>query len=121
MTELVHGANDRRAKDEKLGVFVRGIARVEEVSLRRVAEREVDVLARPVDAREGLFVQEAREAELFGDPLEHHHDELLVVGRHVPGLEHRRELELARRNLVVPRFRRNPELEELVLGGDHER
>ena len=41
---------------------------------------------------------------------------LLMVGREVPVLEHRGELELARRHLVVPRLGRDPELEQLALG-----
>ena len=35
-----------------------------------VAEREVDVLARAVDAGEGLLVEEAHQVVLLGDPLD---------------------------------------------------
>ena len=96
------------------------VAGVEQVALRGVAEREVHVLAGAVDARERLLVQEAREAEALRDAPERDHHELLVVGRDVARLEHRRELELAGRHLVVPRLGRNAELEELLLDRDHE-
>ena len=45
------------------------VARIEQVALGGVAEREVDVLARAVDAREGLLVQQADQAVPLGDPL----------------------------------------------------
>ena len=109
-----------RAEHEKLRVLVRCLAGVEQVALRGVAEREVDVLAGAVDSREGLLVQEAREAEAVGDAPERDHHELLVVGGEVAGLEHGRELELPGRHLVVARLGRDAELEELLLDGDHE-
>ena len=67
---LVHGANDGAAEHQELRVVVRRLARIEQVALGRVAEREVDVLARAVHAREGLLVQQADQAVLLGDLLE---------------------------------------------------
>ena len=85
-----------------------------------VAEREVDVLARAVDAGEGLLVEEALHAVLLGDRLEGRHQQLLVVGGDVGALEHRRDLELAGRDLVVAGLGGDAELEELALGVHHE-
>ena len=86
----------------------------------RVAERPVDVLARAVDAGERLLVQQARHAVLLGHALERHHHQLLMVGGEVGALEHRRDLELAGRDLVVPGLDRDAELEQLALGVQHE-
>ena len=66
---LVHGADDGGAEHQELRVLVRRVARIEQVALRRVAEREVDVLARAVDARERLLVQQAHQAVALGDAL----------------------------------------------------
>ena len=65
--ELVHRADDRAAEHQELRVVVRRRARIEQVALGAVAERVVQVLARAVDARERLLVQEAHEVVLLGD------------------------------------------------------
>ena len=57
---------------------------------------------------------------LLGDGLEGRHQQLLVVGRDVRALEHRRDLELAGRDLVVPGLGRDAQLEQLPLGVHHE-
>ena len=57
----------------------------------------------------------------LGDRAHREHHELLVIGRDVRALEHRRDLELARRDLVVARLHRDAELEELLLALEHER
>ena len=98
---LVHRPDDGGAEHEELGVLVRRVARVEEVALGRVADREVDVLARAVDAGERLLVQEALHAVLLGDPTERRHHQLLVVMGEVGAFEHRGDLELAGGDLVV--------------------
>jgi hypothetical protein len=71
---LVHGANQRGAEDQELHVLVRSIARLKQVTLRAVAERPVQVLARTVDAGERLLVQQALHAVLLGHLLERQHD-----------------------------------------------
>ncbi len=118
---LVHGADDGRTEHEKLRVLVRRGAWVEKVTLRCVAEREVHVLAAAVHAGERLLVEEADHAVPLGDTAHRHHDELLMIRRDVALLEHRGELELTWRDLVVPRLCGDTELEELVLRLDHER
>ena len=52
--------------------------------------------------------------------LKRRHQQLLVVGGDVGALEHRRDLELAGRDLVVAGLGRDAELEQLALGVQHE-
>ena len=85
-----------------------------------VAQREVDVLTRPVDAGERLLVEQALHAVLLGDRLEDGHQQLLMIGGDVAALEHRRDLELPWGNLVVARLGGDAELEQLTLGVHHE-
>ncbi len=118
---LVDCADHGAAEDQELRVLVGRLARIEQVALRRVADREVDVLARAVDPREGLLVQQAGHPVLLGDALQRDHQELLVIGRDVGVLEDRRDFVLSRCHLVVARLHRDAELEELALGVDHER
>ena len=92
------------------------VAGQQQVALGRVAQREVHVLARAVDAGERLLVEQALHAVLLGDALQGGHQQLLVVGGHVGPLEHRGQLELARGHLVVPGLGRDAQLEELPLG-----
>ena len=66
---LVHGADHRAAEHQELRVLVRRVARIEQVALRGVADRPVDVLARAVDAGERLLVQQADHAVLLGHAL----------------------------------------------------
>ncbi len=113
-------ANYRRAENQELRVVVRVVARIEQVALGRIAEREVHVLARSVNARKRLLVQQASHPVSLGHPLQRDHRQLLMVGRDVSVLEHRRQLELPRRHFVVPRLGRNPELEQLALALEHE-
>jgi hypothetical protein len=61
------------------------------------------------------------ESVALGDLLEHLHREHVVVRRDGHLLEDRRELELARRDLVVARLDRDAELPEIVLEVHHER
>ena len=79
------------------------------------------MFSRPVDAGEGFFVQQAGETVFFGDLLERHHDELLVIGREVCEFKDRRDFVLARRHFVVPGFDRNAEFEALPFDFKHAR
>ena len=67
---LVDGADDGGAEHQELGVGVRRVSRQEQVALGGVAQREVDVLARAVDALERLLVEQALHAVLLGDALQ---------------------------------------------------
>ncbi len=118
--ELVHGADHRGAEHQELRVLVRRVAGHQQAAELRVAQREVDVLARSVDTGERLLVEQALHAVLLGDGLERRHQQLLMVGGDVGPLEHRRDLELAGRDLVVAGLGRDAELEQLTLGVHHE-
>jgi hypothetical protein len=67
---LVHRADDRRAEHQELRVLVRRVARIQQVALRRAAQRPVQVLARAVDAGERLLVQQAGHAVLLRHALQ---------------------------------------------------
>ena len=96
------------------------VARVEQVVPGVGAHRPVVVLARAVDAGERLLVQQADEAVAAGHVLHDLHRQLLVVGADVRVLEDRRDLVLARRDLVVAGLDRHAELGQLALGLEHE-
>ena len=117
---LVHGANHGRAEHQELRVVVRRVARIEQVALRRAAQRPVHVLARAVDAGERLLVHQARHAVLLGHALQRDHDQLLMVGGEVGVLVDRGDFVLGRGHFVVPRLDRNAELEQLALDFEHE-
>ena len=118
---LRHRADDRDAEDEELRVVVRVVAGVEQVLALVGGHRPVVVLARAVDAGEGLLVQQADEAVLLGGAAHHVHAQLVVVGREVRVLEDRCDLVLARRHLVVPGLDGDAELEHLGLAVGHAR
>ena len=115
----MHGAQHRGAEDEELDVLVRRLARAEQVGAGVVAHAPVQVLARTVDARERLLVQQARQSELRRDPLHHLHRDHLMVGGEVRVLEDRRDFILARRHFVVARLDRHAHLVQLVLDFHH--
>ena len=106
-------------KNRKLRFSRRGVARVHEVVPGVGAHRPVVVLAGAVDAGERLLVQQADEPVLAGDVLHHLHRQLLVVGADVRVLEDRRDLVLARGDLVVAGLDRDAELAQLGLGVQH--
>ena len=95
------------------------VARVEQVVARVGAHRPVVVLARAVDAREGLLVQQADQVVAARHRLHHLHAEQLVVGADVRALEDRRHLVLGRGHLVVAGLDRHAELGQLELHLEH--
>src|SRR6185436_10101221 len=98
---LLYCTQHSGAEYEELSVLVWRFAWVEQVALRRAAERPVDVLARAVDAGERLFVREARHAVLLSHAAERDHDQLLVIVGQVGRLEHRSNFVLSRSHFVV--------------------
>ncbi len=98
---------------------MRRVARLEQVLARVGAHRPVVVLAGPVHARKRLLVQQAHQAVAARDVPHHLHRQLLVIGADVRVLEHRGELVLVGRDLVVTGLDRHPELAELALGIQH--
>jgi hypothetical protein len=116
---LVDRLDDRGAEEQEHRVRLRRVARVQEVDPGVRAHGPVVVLARAVDAGEGLLVQEADEPVAAGDVLHDLHGQLLVVRADVGVLEDRRDLVLRRRHLVVAGLDRHAELEELLLRLEH--
>ncbi len=115
----VDGAEHGGAHEQELHVLVRRLARLEQIEARVGAHRPVVVLARSVDARERLLVHQADEPVARRHARERHHEQLLVVGGEVARLEDRRDLVLARCDLVVARLDRHAEPVELGLDGHH--
>ena len=76
-------------------------------------------LPEPLTPCERLLVEQAFHAVLVGEALERGHHQLLVVGGLVGPLEHRRQLELAGRDLLVAGLGRDAELEQLALAIHH--
>ena len=113
------GADDGDQEEQELGVVVRGVAGLEQVVAQVVGQRPVEVLARAVDARERLLVQQELEAVAVGHALHRLHDQHVVVGGDVGVLEGEGDLVLRRRDLVVPGLDRHAELVELGLGLEH--
>ena len=77
-------------------------------------------LPEPLTPANGFSCSRQAMPYLLGHPLQRDHQQLLMVGGEVGVLEHRRDLELARRHLVVPRLGRDAELEQFALGFEHE-
>ena len=114
---LDHGG----AEEQELQVLRRRVPGLQQVHAGVGAHRPVVVLARPVDARERLLVQQADQPVAPGDVLHDLHGQLLVVATDVRVLEDRRELVLVGRDLVVARLDGHAELGELELGLHHVR
>ena len=64
--KLVHGANHGRTENQEYGIGVGCFARIKQAAQLAVAQGIVDMLARTVDAAEGLFVQQAFQAIMLG-------------------------------------------------------
>ena len=98
---------------------MRRLAGLEQVVSDVVGHRPVQVLARAVDARERLFVQQELKPVAVGDPLHRLHHQHVVVGGDVGVFKRDGQLVLGRRDLVMPRLDRNAELVKLGLGLEH--
>ena len=103
---LVHGLEHGRAEEQEADVLVPGCrpgsSRLSPVSVRH---RPVVVLARAVDAGERLLVQQAAEPVARRPTAAPASPSGYGPTRDVRLLEHRRHLELARRDFVVARLR----------------
>lgn len=116
----INRSNDRGTENEKLSVVVRCLAGIEQVALRTASQGPVHMLARTVHTSKRLLMQQASHPMLFCDTAQCQHHQLLMIGGKVRGLKHGCDFKLTRRNLIVTRFHRNPELEQLALGFQHE-
>ena len=105
----------RRREDEELGVLHRGFAGIQQVVAVGIAQRPVVVLARSVDARERLFVQQANVAMPPGRAAHHFHRQHVVVRGDVHILVHGSDLKLAGSHFVVAGVRGDAEREKALL------
>ena len=76
---LVHALDEGGQEQQELGVLAGGLAGLEEVLAGIGGQRPVVVLAGAVDAREGLFVQQAHQVVALGHLLHHLHGQLVLV------------------------------------------
>ena len=116
----VDAADDGQQEREELGVGVRVVARVEEVLAVVRGHRPVVVLARAVDPRERLLVDQEHQAVMLRDAAHQAHDDHVVVRADRGGLVDRRHLELAGRDLVVAGLGRDAEAPQLAVDVHHE-
>ena len=114
------GALHGPGKDQELHVIVRIVAWLEQIALRGIAQRPVQVLTRTVDARERLLVQQAFHSVLLRDLLQGQHHELLVIGRDVGVFIDRRDFVLRRGHFVVASLEGNTDAVEFTLDLGHD-
>ncbi len=117
--KLVHGANHGRTENQEYGIGVGCFARIKQAAQLAVAQGIVDMLARTVDAAEGLFVQQAFQAIMLGHIAQRGHDDMVVINGQVAGLVKRRNLVLAWRGLVVARFHGHAKLVKIPFHFHH--
>ena len=117
--ELVHGTDHGRTEHQELGVGVRGLAGVEQRAQFGITDGVVHVLARAVDAVEGLFVQQALEPVTFGHVAQGGHDDVVVVHGQVAGLKQRRDLVLAGGGFIVAGAHGHAQFVELAFHFHH--
>ena len=116
---VIYSGDDTGQEDEELQVLLGGVAGVEQV-LAVGGQRPVVVLARAVDALEGLLVLQAHQAVVAGDDLHELHDEQVMVDGDVGLLEHGGKLVLAGGDLVVLGLCGHSELPQLGVKLLHE-
>ena len=118
---LVNRLDNRGQKQQELTVFCRGLARVEQVLAGVGRDRPVIVLARSVDSRERLFMQQADKAVTIGNLAHELHGQLVVIGGDVGRFEDGRHLVLCRCDLVVLGLGVYAHLPQLLVEIVHER
>ena len=112
---LIHALDERGEHQQEHGVLARRLAGGEEVFASVGRERPVNVLARAVDAREGLFMQQAHKVVALGDLFHRLHDELVLVARGVGVGVDGGHLVLAGGDLVVLGLGEHAELPQLFI------
>jgi len=112
---LIHALDERGEQQQEQRILAGGLAGREEVFARVGRERPVDVLARAVDARERLFVQQAHKVVALGDLFHRLHDELVLVARGVGVGVDGGHLVLAGGDLVVLGLGEHAELPQLFI------
>ena len=112
---FVHALDERGEHQQEHGVLARRLAGGEEVLARVGGKRPVDVLARAVHARKGLFVQQAHKVVALGNLFHRLHDELVLVARGVGVGVDGGHLVLAGGDLVVLGLGEHAELPQLFI------
>ena len=114
-------ADDSEQKEQELRVLMGRIAGLEQVVSMIIGEGPVEVLARTVDTRERLFVQQELEAIAVGHALHRLHNQHIMIGCDIGVLKGHRDLVLRGRNFVVACFHWHAELIQLGFGLEHAR
>ena len=117
---IVDGLNDRAQEEQELRVFIRRFARRQKVYACVGRNRPVVVLAGAIDAREGLFMQQAHETMPEGNFLHDLHRQLVVIGCDVGCCINRGQLMLRRGDFVVLGLGKDAKLPELLVEVLHE-
>ena len=117
----VDGADHGHQEGQELGVVVGVVTGLEEVLPVVGGHRPVVVLARSVDALEGLLVQQGHQVMPHRELLHGVHDEHIVVGTDRSGLVDRGHLKLGGSDLVVACLGGNAEAPEVAVQIHHER
>ena len=116
---IVDRLDNRREENDELEIVFRGFARIKQI-LGFGSDRPVIVLARAVDAIEGLFVKQANQTVAGSEKLHLLHGDEIVVDRLVDLGIYRSKLVLARRDLVMLGLCGNAERPQLVIEIFHE-
>ena len=117
---VVHGLDDGAEEEQELGVFIGGLAGLQQVGAGIGYHGPVVVLAAAVDSGKGLFVEQADHVKAAGYLLHQLHGELIVVRGDVGGGEHRGQLMLGGGGLVVLGFGHDSQAPQLLVQGFHE-
>ena len=118
---LVHALDKRRQEQQELRVLAGCAAGLQEILARIGGQRPVVVLAAAVDAREGLFMQQAHQPVTGGDLLQHFHGELVFVAGGVRVGVDGSQLMLGGCDLVVLGLGQHTQLPQLLVQLAHER
>ena len=86
----------------------------------RIAHGPIVVLAAAVYARERFFVQKAYKAVVFGGLAQDFHGQHVMVGGDIGGFVQLGHFKLGRSDFVVPRFRRDAQLQQALFQIGHE-
>ena len=97
----IHCLDDTCQYQEKLDVFMRRVARIQEIGAVIRCQGPVVVLTGAIDACKRLLMQKAGHAVAPGHLLKRLHNNLVMVNRLVHALVDGRKLMLGRSHLVV--------------------
>ena len=100
----IHRLHNTGKHKQELNVFIRRITRIEHINTIICRERPVVVLARTVDARKWLLVQQTCHAMMLCHSPHCLHDKLIVIHSNVGCLIDRRKLMLCRSNFIMLRL-----------------